>query len=397
MLKCDVLVIGAGISGMIAAAKLAKDGKKVIVIEKLSKVGEHTLPKIDITESHGLEEIFSDLGIETPHASNTSVWYSPHYKLIFKSKISDFYIIRGTKGSFGQHLFSICKKHGVRFLFNSSLKSFRQTDNEVISSIASNGKKEEISSLFLIEASGSRSIVRKLLGITPKRTVTIAAYGQTLRGLNIPANETYIFLDSGYAPGGYVFIGKTKGDFGVASVVVNQAKAKKSLKNYLSEFLKNNQVAAALLSGAKKDNEFQGSCAVSQVDKQTFGKVLLTGDAAGTIDPLFAYGVRPSIISGYLVAKSIIENNTTSYEKNLQEALLDSNNKSWPLRRFADRLSNSDFDFIVKTLDKISEKTDLDEFFEKPSSQVGALLKSAVLNPVSSSQVLAKLALSFFV
>lgn len=38
-LRCDVLVIGGGAAGLIAAAKTAEEGKQVILLEKLPKLG----------------------------------------------------------------------------------------------------------------------------------------------------------------------------------------------------------------------------------------------------------------------------------------------------------------------------------------------------------------------
>ena len=44
---CDVLVIGAGAAGSVAALNLALKGHSVLVVEKLSRLGGHNQAKID--------------------------------------------------------------------------------------------------------------------------------------------------------------------------------------------------------------------------------------------------------------------------------------------------------------------------------------------------------------
>jgi all-trans-retinol 13,14-reductase len=76
-MKYDVIVIGAGLGGLIAGAKLAKEGRKVLVIEQHNKVGgcATTFRRGDYTLEVGLHEmdspsagdmktrIFNDLGV----------------------------------------------------------------------------------------------------------------------------------------------------------------------------------------------------------------------------------------------------------------------------------------------------------------------------------------------
>ena len=61
MEKCDILIIGGGPSGSVAACKLLKNGFKVIILEKLNfprfVIGESLLPRCnEILENNGLLE-----------------------------------------------------------------------------------------------------------------------------------------------------------------------------------------------------------------------------------------------------------------------------------------------------------------------------------------------------
>ncbi len=73
----DVVIIGAGLGGLIAGAKLAREGKKVLVIEQHDRPGGYatTFQRGDYTLEVGLHEmdgpapgdiktkIFNDLGV----------------------------------------------------------------------------------------------------------------------------------------------------------------------------------------------------------------------------------------------------------------------------------------------------------------------------------------------
>jgi len=58
-MKYDVIIIGAGLGGLTAGAKLAKEGKKVLVIEQHTKPGgcATTFTRGDYTLEVGLHEM----------------------------------------------------------------------------------------------------------------------------------------------------------------------------------------------------------------------------------------------------------------------------------------------------------------------------------------------------
>ena len=93
-IKCDVLVVGAGASGSIAALSLAKKGFDVVIAEKCSKVGLHTKDKIDITEETGLKEISKELKLPVKERTNKTKWFSLNHSFLLESKIYDLYLLK---------------------------------------------------------------------------------------------------------------------------------------------------------------------------------------------------------------------------------------------------------------------------------------------------------------
>ena len=58
-MKYDVIIIGAGLGGLTAGAKLAREGKKVLIVEQHSKPGgcATTFKRGDFTMEVGLHEM----------------------------------------------------------------------------------------------------------------------------------------------------------------------------------------------------------------------------------------------------------------------------------------------------------------------------------------------------
>jgi all-trans-retinol 13,14-reductase len=59
MMKYDIIVIGAGLGGLTAGAKLSREGKKVLLLEQHSKPGgcATTFQRGDFTMEVGLHEM----------------------------------------------------------------------------------------------------------------------------------------------------------------------------------------------------------------------------------------------------------------------------------------------------------------------------------------------------
>jgi len=66
MTQYDTIIIGAGAAGMMCAISSAKNGKNVLLLEKLSKIGSKLKAtgggKCNLTNTLGFEEFMSSFG-----------------------------------------------------------------------------------------------------------------------------------------------------------------------------------------------------------------------------------------------------------------------------------------------------------------------------------------------
>jgi len=396
VLECDVLVVGAGVSGLVSALKLSKEGLKVIVIEKTKKIGQHTKTKIDVTESGGVEEIAKELKLSFLGSSHISKWFSQNNSFTYKSKEKDLFVKRGpANDSFESIAYKNALKQGVTFLFNAAPKKFIFENNILTTAIINQaGKTKEIQAKYFIGADGTDSKSVSLAGISQATSsgVEIAGYGITGTNFDMPESTTHVFFDSIHAPGGYFFIAKTKNGLGVASVVVNKARIKKNIKKYYSAFVNANKVLKKFLKKPRIVNEFYGSCRTFPLKKHVKNNFLVVGDAARVMDPIFAYGVRPAIISGYSAAETIIDafregkTGLGDYEKQISGLV--GGKLDFFARKAYDKLGNPDFDFLVGCASYLQEKNKLDDAFDNPFGCMHLFIKHFLKSPARSAKLI---------
>jgi flavin-dependent dehydrogenase len=396
----DVLVVGAGVAGTVAALKLAKEGKSVVIIEKLKKVGSHNHEKIDITESSDLDSIFSEL--ELPHIGrfNRSIWHSPSHSFVLHSKVHDYYIMRGSgNNSFESIVSKRAKKHGALFWTNSYIETVNSRNgcfSEVM--IRKGANLVAVIPKFIIGADGLNSDTLVKFGFANLETkgIELAGYGGVCSNLNIQPGETHVFFNSEFAPGGYFYLGMTKNKIGVASVVIDKAKQSgKPLGHFFRNFINNSEKLGNAMKGVKMHNIFVGSGKANILKKRVNGNFALIGDAGRVMDPIFGYGVRQAIISGYLSAECIVNNFSNQqclqiYERKLREGVLRNEFESHYLRSILNKIDNPSLDSLIQILIEIDKKQDLDSVFSDGKKFTLSLLAVFIKKPREVISLLVK-------
>jgi flavin-dependent dehydrogenase len=284
-MKKEVKILGAGISGLTAAINLAKAGFKVIIYEKNKDCGTRFNGDFQgienwSKEKDALKEI-REMNIKT----NFKFWISKKIDILdykdnkskFSSKRSLFYLVR--RGCMPESLDSSLKKQaidsGVRIIFNSKAK---EEDVDIIATGPSR--------IFAIAKGMSFETKHK------------SVHMMQLNDEDSFKGYSYAFIAGGHGSIATVLFGK-------------YPDANKEFNEVKEHFLKHHKIKI------KNSREWSGFGAFSLSGPYIRNGKLIIGEAAGLQDFLWGFGMRSSMISGYLAAKSIIENK--SYKKLIKE------------------------------------------------------------------------------
>ncbi len=312
--ETDILVVGAGPAGSIAAREAAAGGAKVVLIERKSTVGipvqcaEYVPASVrEFTGAHMGSVVQRVKGIRTfIQQSEAAYTKAPGYIL--------------ERSVFDRNLAWEARDQGATLLLSTVLLE-KSPHGEVL---YHQGKKQEIVPKVIIGGDGPRSLIA---GRINNYGPVLAVAAQYTLELTAELEDVEIYLDFAF-PGGYAWL-FPKGQFCNLGVAVDRrfgAKVLPALHNFLEFILK-----AGKLRSAQPVKKTGGVLPISGPLPNTQKEnILLVGDAGGFTHPITGGGILHALISGQLAGKiaahAVKKDDLTllgNYEENWQAVLGD--------------------------------------------------------------------------
>lgn len=333
MEKYDVIVVGAGTAGCLAAKTLAEKGLKTCLIENKSKEAIGTKICGDALGEHHLKT----LGLEKPNGGELETRiegiriFSPDEETVFTIAHEDFIGYLLNRHLFGQWLLKKAIDQGVTLL-DSTLFLNPIVQNGFVSGARvkiSDGSRKKLQSELVVDSSGFLGVVRRKLPEKMKIEKMVenedieACYREIRQLENETENTKYcdIYLNQKATPGGYTWIfpkpdAKVNVGLGVC-MSKNFPNPKAQFYKYVMKkpIFNNSSIIA---SGAWFDPTRR------PLDNMVGDGVVVTGDAASLVNPIHGGGIGPSMLSGFYAGKVISE--ALEKGKPTQEALWSYNN-----------------------------------------------------------------------
>jgi len=315
--KFDVVVVGAGTAGCMAAKTTADAGLEVCLIDrkKTENVGEKICG--DAVGKHH----FDSLGLEYPSGEELertilgAKIYSPNTESFFDIKEAGLCAFAVNRHLFGQRLLRNVIDAGSTFLESTQTLEPIIKDDFVVGVLVRNlktGTKAALHGQVVVDASGFLAVIRKKLH--PKMGVDtevgnkdVELCYREIRELKNQVVDTEfceIYLSQTVAPGGYCWIfPKAKNNVNVG-VGVAMREGFPNPKNQLY----NHILSRPLFNGSKiVSSGTWYDPARRPIDCMTGNGVAIAGDAACQVNPIHGGGIGPSMMGGALAGKTIIE------------------------------------------------------------------------------------------
>ncbi|HYM39992.1 MAG TPA: NAD(P)/FAD-dependent oxidoreductase [Thermoplasmata archaeon] len=366
-LDVDVLVVGGGPTGSMAAKAAALGGARTLMIEKRQEigtpvrcgegVGKHWLAEAGVRESR--EYI--------AHEVKLSRIFSPDGSCFTIDSLgvgkSGFVVERDL---FDRFLAKDASKAGAEILIKTSAVDLLREDGVVVGARCQHmGQFFDVRARLVIGADGFESQVGRWAGLTTRlRMRDVASCLQyTLAGIRGEPDAIDFHLGS-QAPGGYLWV-FWKGD-DIANVGIGVCLAKlhdrAEVKGYLDAFVARHP---QLAQGEVIEEVAGGVSASMPVAKSVTPGLLLAGDAARLIDPLSGAGILNGLLSGKwagetavraLAADDVSETFLMDYERRWRARMEEELARHYLVKEGLQRTDDASIDKIVRAVAESGSK-----------------------------------------
>lgn len=334
----DVLVIGAGPSGTVAASIINKAGFKVKIVEKMKfprfVIGESLLPRcMEALTEAGFVEAIKEKKFQEKFGA----------KFVKNGKICDYFFAdqftpgwnwtwQVPRGEFDKTLADTVEKMGVPVSYETTVTGIEFTGSSSITTVEDiDGHTSQIEAKFIVDGSGYGRVIPRLFNLDkpsnlPPRKTLFTHVVDTKRSMDDEPNRITIVV---HQKGVWIWVipfsnGNTSVGF------VGDPEFFKDLEGSNEEQLLALIASEPYLAERMKDVEMVFEPRVleswSTTSSTFYGEgFVLTGNVTEFLDPVFSSGVTLATVSSQIAAHLVIRKlngETVDWEKEYTESMM---------------------------------------------------------------------------
>lgn len=378
----DVVVVGAGPAGCMAAKYAAKAGASTLLLEEHQEIGEPVhcaglLSKRALEES----ELRSD-GTFIAAEITGAVVRSPAAELLLESPVQHAFAVR--RNRFDRALANASQDAGVEIRLASRVKGFQRAGGTLRLATATAGGSDELRARVVIGADGVRSTIARAAGlrVTQRRLTCVQVEGAYETGTGTFAE---ILVGTSIAPGFFAWTIPLEAE-GTARIglCIDKTCAPQANPAHLLTQVLLRHPGITKRSGESRQCRTAGAIPLPRapdlagrwprtVSGASETGILLVGDAAAQIKPLSGggvyYGMKCGKLAGAVAARACLSGDFTllnEYERRWRAELGKEIAFALKLHRLRCVLRDEDFDTIIRTLSeaellhRLHEQGDID-------------------------------------
>ncbi len=317
--ECDVLIIGAGPAGAVAASILQRENFRVLVVEKQTfprfVIGESMLPiSMNLLADAGLLDAVQQ---QQFMRKNGAVFLRGDEicNFDFSSQFTDGwnYTYQVPRADFDKTLADTVAARGVEILYRHGVTAVDFTPTHATATVEKpDGGKFNVQAKFIVDASGYGRVLPRLLNLEtpskfPQRAALFTHVTGDIRPEGSEAGKIWVCLHPG---GAWIWIipfsnGKTSVGVVAGTEFFDQYPG--DADTQLRAILAGDPNAAKRLAAAKFAMPVQRIGGYACSVKQLFGeRFVLVGNATEFLDPVFSSGVALALASSQRAAQVLV-------------------------------------------------------------------------------------------
>ena len=342
-MKYDVVVVGAGPAGSLAAKYSAMNGAKTLLIEEHVEIG-YPVSCAGLISVKALDECEIGLGKWINNEIRGAIICSPNGQEIqIEGGDVKAYVIE--RKMFDRELAKQAVKAGSDFLLHTKATYLRKEEN--ILEVTSQGESLEISAKIIIGADGVKSNIAKWADLGKVKKVLP---GIQILGLYDVQDPSFVEIFTGSsAPGFFAWAIPIEEDIARIGLCASRP------LQHLKSMLKHHNVVSKRYRRSHLDLTM-GAVPLGPLKKTVSKGIMIVGDAAGQVKPSSGGGIYTGAlcakIAGEVAAKAIKEGDTSAerlmeYENRWRSAIGRELNIGMRINEIFSRLSDSDINELI--------------------------------------------------
>lgn len=370
----DVVVIGAGPAGAVAARDIARAGFSVALFEKRQEIGT----PVRCGEGVSAKWLHKHTTVQARWISSEirGAWFrSPDMNKAEMLYKEPEYII--DRRLFDHDLACEAAQAGVRVMTKATVFAIERQNDGFMCHI--NGLKTfDVYATLLVVADGVESKCAPMLGVSttlsPKDLGVCFQY--TVENIDIEPDHIEVIGGREYAPGGYAWIfpkGKRSANIGMGMAAADSTK-EKNARYYVERLLETRFPSASIVRAVA------GAVPLSVPLKDMYGDgFLIVGDAARLSNPLTGAGIGNALESGALAASTAVsalkkgdvsKSVLKEYRNAVMKSVGTSTARFYPLKEAFVKFTDDNFNTMVRVVgklgaDKVTPKVVLETAFRE--------------------------------
>jgi digeranylgeranylglycerophospholipid reductase len=373
----DVVVVGAGPAGSMAAKYAAKNGARTLLIEEHGQVGSPVSCTGHISRKALIECEIPEDGSYVNKKIRGAFVYAPDCRsIVLDGRRTMTYVVE--RKIFDREMAKQAVAAGADIAINTRAEGLRQVEGGMQLDTEGPDGPAAISAKVVIGADGVKSKVARAAGLGSLPHVCSAI--QVEAGYE-PRDPEFVEMFAGrcYAPGYFAWAVPTAGDCCRVGLIADE-----NAHVYLDRLLKEHPIVSKKAHSAV--DLIVGGIPVGTLKRTVADSVIIVGDAAGQVKPISYGGIyagaRCAKIAGEVAAKAAQEGDTSAFR-------LDEYERRWradigrefafgmQFRRLYGKMGDADMNEAVRLLDDpdIAEAITRYGDIDRPSALAMELLK----------------------
>lgn len=349
-MEYDVVVVGAGPSGSIAAKYAAKSGARTLLIEEHGMIGSpvsctghisvKALKECELPEGHFVNKKIRGAFVYAPDNRSIAIDGKRTMTYVIERKIFD------------RELAKAAASAGSEVLVDTAVRSLKKVSGGMVLEAVSEGKVTHFGAKVVIGADGVKSKIARSVGLG---RIPHVCTGIQVEASYEPRDPEFVevFLGHRYAPNYFAWSVPTSGD--CCRIGLN---ADKDAHMYLNRLLTEHEVVSKKARSAV--DLIMGGIPVGTLKSTVADGVLIVGDAAGHVKPISYGGIyagaRCAKIAGEVAAKAAGEGDVSArrlreYERRWRGEIGRELTFGLKARQIYGRMSDQDLNDAIAALD----------------------------------------------